>query len=181
MSQLVDYNDSDEDTIQAGTPSDNAIPHHIQQHSEIARLSQDLEKTRQTSAHLDKMLNKFKEVEKSELSRLKGEEGIDVPTVRLVGLDLNYKICQMEEDLLALRETSRQIDSETAAQERTKLKRCRDSLGQTMFQKRPRIIKHLDVAILWGPYARAIAECVETYYGRFDKYQAKPLGTSNRF
>ncbi|KAF4776539.1 hypothetical protein HER10_EVM0006875 [Colletotrichum scovillei] len=180
MSQLVDYNDSDEDTIPAGTPSDNAIPRHIQQHSEIDQLSQDLEKTRQTSAHLDKMLNKFKEVEKSELSRLKGE-GIDVPTVRLVWLDLNYKICQMEEDLLALRETSREINSEAAAQEHIKLKRCRDSLGQTMFQKRSHIIENLDVAILWGPYARTIAQGMETYYGRFDKYQTKPLRTSNRF
>ncbi|KAK0380548.1 hypothetical protein CLIM01_02103 [Colletotrichum limetticola] len=176
MSQLGDCNDLGEDIIPAGTPSDNDIPHRIQQHSEIARLSQDLEKkTRQTSVHLDKILDEFKDIEGPELSRLKGE-GIDVPMARLGGLDLNYKICQIEEDLLALRETSAEIDSDAAAQECTKLKRCRDFLGQTVFQKRSRIIEHLNVASLWGPCARTIAQGVETCYGRFDRYQTKSLG-----
>ncbi|KAK1542834.1 hypothetical protein CPAR01_06221 [Colletotrichum paranaense] len=181
MSQLGDCNDLGEDIIPAGTPSDNDIPHRIQQHSEIALLSQDLEKkTRQTSVHLDKILDEFKDIEGPELSRLKGE-GIDVPMARLDGLDLNYKICQIEEDLLALRETSAEIDSDAAAQECTKLKRCRDFLGQTVFQKRSRIIEHLNVASLWGPCARTIAQGVETCYGRFDRYQTKSLGISNWF
>ncbi|KAK1508651.1 hypothetical protein CTAM01_02437 [Colletotrichum tamarilloi] len=169
MSQLGDYNDLGEDIIPAGTPSDNDIPHRIQQHSEIARLSQDLEKT---PSYLD--------IEGPELSRLKGE-GINVPMARLGGLGLNYKICQIEEDLSAPRETSGEIDSDAAAQECIKLKRCRDSLGQTVFQKRSRIIEHLNVASLWGPCAGTIAQGVETYYGRFDRYQTKSLGISNWF
>ncbi|UQC74430.1 uncharacterized protein CLUP02_01081 [Colletotrichum lupini] len=48
------------------------------------------------------------DIEGPELSRLK-VDGIDVPMARLGGLDLNYKICQIEEDLSALRETSAEI------------------------------------------------------------------------
>ncbi|KAI3555343.1 hypothetical protein CABS01_12362 [Colletotrichum abscissum] len=120
------------------------------------------------------------DIEGPELSRLKGE-GIDVPMARLGGLDLNYKICRIEEDLSAPRETSAEIDSDAAAQECIKWKRCRDSLGQTVFQKRSHIIEHLNVASLWGPCARTIAQGVETYYGRFDRYQTKSLGISNWF
>ncbi|KAK1727252.1 uncharacterized protein BDZ83DRAFT_772040 [Colletotrichum acutatum] len=110
MRQLGDYHDLDEEIIPAGIPSDNAIPYRIQQHSEIARLSQDPEKTRRTSEHVDKIIDEYKDFEEPELSRPR-EGGIDVPMARLGGLDLNYKICQIEEDLLALRETSGEIDN----------------------------------------------------------------------
>ncbi|KAL0782859.1 hypothetical protein CaCOL14_000765 [Colletotrichum acutatum] len=177
MRQLGDYHDLDEEIIPAGIPSDNAIPYRIQQHSEIARLSQDPEKTRRTSEHVDKIIDEYKDFEEPELSRPR-EGGIDVPMARLGGLDLNYKICQIEEDLLALRETSGEIDSEAAVQERIKLKRSRDSLGQVMFQKRS-LIEDLNAVRLWGPYAGTIAQCVETYYGRHQKSPGADISTAD--
>ncbi|KAK1481438.1 hypothetical protein CCUS01_04551 [Colletotrichum cuscutae] len=105
------------------------------------------------------------DIEEPELSRLKGE-GIDVPTARLGGLDLNYKICQIEEDLSALREASGEIDSDAAAQEQEVPYYRASQRGEPLGG---------------GPCARTIAQGVETCYGRFDRYQTKSLGISNWF